>query len=586
MSKKLNSPTETSVVKTSKFDQASEELKILIRSRTPIIYIISDEKEKNILEILHKMCEEGTSGNKFKKDLFVWDVARGLLRQNLKKGKSIQEVVDAGQTDPISALDFIATYTGEKSTTNEQLDHIYVLSEFHHYFREPNVQRRLRLFSENTANSERKLIIMLSTRNAGIQGKALPPELENLVYIVDWPYPDSLHIEQVLSEKIIPSMNKRFEKAEPPIAAINFSKEDLQDIVSSCKGMTVKQIEEATTKSVVRSKTLDPRIISSEKKQIIKKSGSCDYVEPNKNLSDIGGLDVLKDWLRERKASLSDEAIHFGCDLPKGLLCVGPWGSGKTTVAKAIINEWKLPGLRIDVSRMFGMYVGESENRTKDILNLADSISPCVLWWDEVENIFVNNGGSNSGSDGGTSSRVLGLISTWMSEHEGLVFNIFTANDISDSPPKLFRKGRLDEIFVVDLPVKQEREEILKIHVSKRLKIQGRLEMINEIDFDILSEYSHNFSGAELEGAVNSGVLACFNDGKRMLTTKDILNAIKKTIPLSCTMKEPIEHIRNWQTGRAIRASKYEPEKLIDKEQLLKKLNDEESDGVIGNLDL
>ena len=571
----------------SKFDAATESLKELIRSRTPIIYVISDEKERGMLDIVHKMCEEGTSGNKFKKDLYLWDCARGFLKQNMRKGKSIPEVVNGDALDPATALDFIMSNKGDTNSSGP-LDYIYILSEFHHYFREPSVQRRLRLFSEVTVSQERKIIIMLSTKNSGIQGKALPPELENLVYLMDWPYPDSIHIERVLTEKIIPAMNKRFSKADPPLDEMEFSPEELHEIVGACKGMTVKQIEEATTRSVVKSRTLDPRIISIEKKQIIKKSGACDYVEPDRSMRDIGGLDVLKDWLRQRKSSLTDEAIHFGCDLPKGLLCVGPWGSGKTTVAKAIINEWGLPGLRIDVSRMFGMYVGESENKTKEILNLADSIAPCVLWWDEVENIFTNNGQSNSGTDGGTSSRVLGLISTWMSEHEGLVFNIFTANDISDSPPKLFRKGRLDELFVVDLPVKAEREEILKIHVRRRLEKQNRIEVMNDIDFEILAEYSQNFSGAELESSVNTAVLTCFNDGKRKMKTDDVLQAIKTTIPMSCTMKEPIEHIRNWQAGRALRASKYEPEKLVDKEDLLKRLRQEEinHDGAMGDLEL
>ena len=541
----------------SKFQRAEDDIKILIRARYPIIYVLSDEKEKNVLQIVYDICRKGTTSNKYQKKLFLWDISRGIVEQTVDGPQIEYKSVSDQADDPINALDFIIAQ-------NKDIDAIYVLCEFHHYLPDPNVQRKLRLFSEHTTNSEKKILILLSTKNDGMpnSGKAIPSELENIVHIYEWPYPDGLHIEKTLKDNIIPTLNHRFKEANPPIPQMNFVEKDMKKLVNACKGMTVYQIENATTKCAIVHKTLIPQTISLEKKQIIQRSGLCDYVEPDQKLSDIGGLANLKRWLKNRQNILSDEAFDFGCDLPNGVLMIGPWGSGKSSAAKAVIHEWGLPGIRIDAAKIYNMYVGDSEQRTRKILKLAESISPCVLWFDEVENLLA--GGDSGVSDGGTSSRVIGIISTWMSEHEGMVFCIFTANDISKNPPKLFRKGRLDEIFIVDLPVSEEREEIYKIHIKKRLEKQNRLHLLDKIDTVTIAAKSYNFSGAEIEAAVNAAVIQCFNDGQRDLETKDILKAVKDTIPLSCTMREKITHLREWQKGRAVLASDFQPEEIKD----------------------
>jgi ATP-dependent 26S proteasome regulatory subunit len=554
----------------SKFEKAENEIKLLIRARRPIIYIICDEKETDITEIIHKMCKEGTSGSETKKQLFVWDSITGLkLQVDTIDESFVQEPVsEFTKKDPASTLDGIAKHFPVASGKSKDPDVVYIFNEFHHYLWDPSIQRRLRIFTEQIVRDSKKLLILLSPRNDGRNGKLIPKELENIIHLFEWPYPDPIHIRKIMTKQLIPQLNTRIKSAKNKIKQIEFNEQELTDVVNSCKGLTVRQIQAASMKSMIVKSTLDPHTISEEKKQIIKKNGTAEYVEPSQTLTDIGGLDNLKNWLKERKVLLTDEATSFGCDKPNGVLLLGPWGTGKTTAAKAIINEWGLPAMRVDVSKLFDMYVGQSERLTSNLLELADSISPCILWFDEIENIVGGSGSSTN--DGGTSSRVLGLISTWMSEHEGFVFCIFTGNDISNSPPKLFRKGRLDEIFILDLPTIEERKEIFKIHISKKLKIQDsnygtkNFSKIDSFDLELLSAKTPNFSGAEIESIVQTANIRAFNDKKRMMTTQDLILSISETIPISVTMRDQIEKIREWQNGRAVKASIYPTEVLLE----------------------
>lgn len=551
--------------KVSKTESSLEDLKILMRTRYPIIYVVSNEAETKVLREIDNICQNGTKAGKYKKNMRIWDTVRGLSKMSFDQHIEVKTIKGEIKA-PNQILDEIIS-----DDMSQDLDQgrgvVYVLSEFHHYLKDPTVIRRLRNFCEYTAERQHKTIIMLSTKNNGVgSGKYLPPELENIIQIFEWPYPDSVYIDKLITQRTIPLANKVLQRDN--MAAVNYPREEVEKIIDACKGMTSAQIEKAATKSLVVSNKLDFKIINKEKKQIIKNSGICDYVETSESLLDIGGNENLKKWIRERQSILSEEAHLFGCDLPNGVMLIGPWGSGKSSASKAIISEWNLPAIRIDAGKIFDGLVGASEKNISSILRLAEFISPCILWYDECDNFFSGDD-SSSFTDGGTTSRVIGIISTWMSEHEGLVFNIFTANNISKRPPKLFRKGRLDEIFIVDLPVKEEREEIFKIHTSRVLNKQGKASQLKKIDFKELAEHSFNFSGAEIRSSVNSATIECYNAGRRNLDTKDILKSIKGTVPMAVTMKEQIEEIRKWNDGRAIRASIFDPEP-IGKEKMTK----------------
>jgi SpoVK/Ycf46/Vps4 family AAA+-type ATPase len=255
-------------------------------------------------------------------------------------------------------------------------------------------------------------------------------------------------------------------------------------------------------------------------------------------------LGVLKKWLRLRERAFTQEARDYGLPAPKGIALIGIPGTGKSLTAKMIGGLWRLPLLLLDMGALFGSLVGESEERTRRALRLAETVSPCVLWIDEME-----KGLAHGGLDSGTSTRVFGTILTWMQEKTAPCFVVATANDISSLPPELLRKGRFDEIFFLDLPTLQEREEIFTVHLRKRNRLPQ--------DYDVvrLAKESEGYVGAEIEQAVIDAMYVGFNEG-REITTDDVSAALKRQVPLSVSQRETIEALRNWlQEGRAQSAS-------------------------------
>jgi SpoVK/Ycf46/Vps4 family AAA+-type ATPase len=205
---------------------------------------------------------------------------------------------------------------------------------------------------------------------------------------------------------------------------------------------------------------------------------------------------------------------------------------------------WRLPLLRLDVGSLFGSLVGESEERTRRALGMAETVAPCVVWIDEIEKALAHGG-----SDSGTSTRVFGTILTWMQEKTKPCFVVATANDISSLPPELLRKGRFDEIFFLDLPTSAERREIIRVHLSKRKRLP------QDFDLNRLAAESEGYVGAEIEQAIIDGMYVGFNEG-RELSTDDVSKALKKQVPLSVTARERIEGLRQWlREGRAQSAS-------------------------------
>jgi SpoVK/Ycf46/Vps4 family AAA+-type ATPase len=283
--------------------------------------------------------------------------------------------------------------------------------------------------------------------------------------------------------------------------------------------------------------------VFSEKQQIVRKSGLLEYYATTDSFSNIGGLTALKDWLNKRAAAFSDEARAFGLPAPRGILMLGVQGCGKSLCAKAVATQWQLPLLRFDMGRMFDSLVGSSEQNVRRAIAVAESIAPAILWVDEIDKAFAGSLGSGA-SDGGTTARVFGTFLTWLSEKTAPVFVVATANDISQLPPELFRKGRLDEIFFLDLPGKDEREQIFRIHLAKR----GR----DPVKFNVTAcaVSSPDFSGAEIEEAINSALYDAFY-AREEVTTEHIVRALLQTVPLAKTMDEQIRRLRDWAKGRA-----------------------------------
>ena len=269
-------------------------------------------------------------------------------------------------------------------------------------------------------------------------------------------------------------------------------------------------------------------------------------------IDDIGGLENLKEWF-ERKAKVYKniaKAKKYGVDMPKGVLIAGVPGCGKSLNAKAAANLFEVPLLRLDMGRLMGKYVGESESNLRNAIALAEAISPCVLWIDELEKAFAGIGGTGGGAE--VTTRLFGNFLTWMQEKDSLTFVVATANDITKLPPELLRKGRFDEIFYVGLPDRAERETIFKIHIAKRRSMD-----LNSIDISKLVDKTEGFSGADIEGVVKDAIESAFSDDKVSIQTSDILEAIKNTHSLSEIMKDALEKMKQeYETRKFKNASR------------------------------
>jgi SpoVK/Ycf46/Vps4 family AAA+-type ATPase len=289
-------------------------------------------------------------------------------------------------------------------------------------------------------------------------------------------------------------------------------------------------------------------LILEEKRQTIRQTEILDFYPATENISDIGGLDNLKDWLLRRGGAFSERARQYGLPHPKGLLLVGIQGTGKSLTAKAIAHHWHLPLLRLDVGRLFSGLVGESESRTRQMIDLSEALAPCVLWIDEIDKAFA---GVDSRGDAGTTSRVFGTFITWMAEKKTPVFVVATANNIQALPPEILRKGRFDEIFFVGLPTQEERKAIFDVHLSRL-----RPHNLKQYDSDRLAYETPDFSGAEIEQTLVEAMHLGFSQN-RDFTTDDILEAASQTVPLARTAKEQIEFLQNWAAaGKARLASR------------------------------
>ncbi len=279
----------------------------------------------------------------------------------------------------------------------------------------------------------------------------------------------------------------------------------------------------------------DVALVLKEKEQIIKKSGILDMVATAEKLDDVGGLGQLKKWLKQKATVLHqlNEALAFGVEAPKGVMIVGMPGCGKSLTAKATASLFKLPLLRLDVGSLMGKYVGESESNMRNALRLAEAVSPCVLWVDELEKAFAGIGGGGAGSE--VATRLFGYFLSWMQDKTGAVFVLATANDISALPPELLRKGRFDEIFYVDFPTEPEREGIFKIHLEKRRQTAAKF------DIKQLAKSTEGFSGADIEAVVKEAIEVAFVNNRSAVSTSHLLTVIENTHPLKEVMKTKVK---------------------------------------------
>lgn len=486
------------------------EIEVLVRAKYPILFVVSWE-ERRVEEAVKKVAE------KLDRQLHTWSVTQGMVPAVRRASGPVKASNLPGELEALAQAHESSEYT------------LFLLRDFHPYMKDTRVVRLLRDLAGRLRSRAQTLIIVSPVLN-------LPVELEKDITVLEFPLPQAEDIDAQISEVI------EAVKDNPNIDT-NLDEATREMLVRSAQGLTMDEIESALARALVEDKKLTIDKIIEEKKQIVRKTGMLEFYPSSNKLSDVGGLDLMKEWLTKRSKSFTDAARDYGVPFPKGVMIIGIQGCGKSLVAKAVSTAWNLPMLKMDVGRIFGSLVGQSEENMRRAIRIAESLAPCVLWIDELEKGFA---GMSSGgvSDSGTTARVFSTFLTWMQEKTKPVFLIATGNNVEALPPELMRKGRFDEIFFVDLPDKAEREEILKIHLKKRNRDPKKFKVKE------LAEVTFGFSGAEIEqliiGALNH---AFFED--REVTFKDIKEEAEKQVPLSRMMAEDVAYLREWSKLRA-----------------------------------
>ena len=497
-----------------------QELDTLVRARYPLVWLVTSEEQR--LEAIL-----GELATRHGKSLVGWSVTRGFRRLGGARTRPPEEV-----REPVAALQAI-----EKLTEPS----LVVLEDFHAFLGDPTVIRAMRDLAHALKSTYSTVLILSPVLS-------IPPELEKEVTVLDVPLPTAQDLLSLLRE--IVAVVRRDGKS-----TVELTVEDAEHLVRAALGLTLSEAENAFAKAIASDGRLsrdDIKLVLEEKRQIIRKSGLLEYFSPDLSLTGVGGLEVLKGWLTRRGAAFSEAARRFGLPEPKGLLLLGVQGCGKSLTAKAIAASWHLPLLRLDMGRIFSGLVGSSEENLRRAIKVAESVAPVVLWVDEIEKGLSGLGSSGS-VDGGVTARVFGTLLTWLQEKTAPVFVVATANRIDMLPPELLRKGRFDEIFFIDLPAAQERQEILRIHVANRRRDPARY------DLPGLARQSAGFSGSELEQLVVAALHEAFAEGGE-LEQRHLLRAAAEARPLSITMREEITRLRDWAATRTRPASAPAPE--------------------------
>lgn len=487
-------------------------LKNLVGAGYPIIYMLSRDEsyvENSLMELGREVY-----GEQFQ--LVGWN--------SFSKFDDQSQMSD----DPVTSIHEVLDDSGSGKG-------FILFKDLQFYMRMPRVIRQLKdFYNLNAGKSGKHLFVISSMLN-------IPEDLEKEITVVDIPLPDIDETREVLNNVL----------ARPNNAAIaqNITEELRDKCSNALLGLGSSEMELALNrsfygKSEVVEETVDELL--EEKAQLVRKSGTLDFVRSGISIDDVGGLENLKSWLETRSVAYSAKAREFGLDMPKGLLIMGISGCGKSLCAKAVATAWNLPLLRLDLNQVYGGSMGTPEDVFRKSIKTVEATAPCVLWIDEIEAGITRSGEKTSDTP---ASRIFGYFLTWMQEKKAPVFVAATANQIDLLPPEILRKGRFDEIFFVTLPNKTERKQIFEIHLKQRGKDPNRF------DTDSLAKNSEGLSGAEIEQAVVAALFEAFSKDKELDDTELVI-AASSIVPLSTTMREDISKLERWAADRATKASR------------------------------
>ncbi len=486
----------------------NDELALFLKARYPIIYINTIEEDR-VEYVIRKNIKTNLN-----RSIYSWDFVDGYTNNPNNEGFA--------KRNPLQALELVERLNAETPA-------LFLLKDFHRFLTDLSISRKLRNISKILKLQPKTIIIIGSDLT-------IPKELQDLITVVQFQLPVEEEISQELT-RLINSLN------------IKVDSQLFESLTRACQGLSLERIRRVLSKIIATYKTIDNdsiTVLLSEKKQIISQTEILEYSSVNEQIANLGGLENLKDWLKKRKTAFGIQALNYGLPTPRGLLLIGIQGTGKSLTAKAIANDWQLPLLKLDVGKLFGGIVGESESRLRQMINVAETISPCILWIDEIDKAFSN---TDNRGDSGTSNRVLATFISWLSEKTKPVFVIATANNIDLLPIEIIRKGRFDEIFFLDLPEKEEREEIFKIHLQT-----FRPNSWESFDYSQLAQASESFSGAEIRQSIIEGMYHAFYE-KREFTTEDICMALNELIPLAHLESDQMIRLQQWASSGRIRSA-------------------------------
>ncbi|NJK60939.1 MAG: AAA family ATPase [Oscillatoriales cyanobacterium SM2_1_8] len=503
-----------------RYRRTVERLDLAMRARYPLIYVVTPE-ELPVDEVLQRVATQLQPPRK----VYTWDIARGWADNGADRGSVMGALARIAKGD------------------REEEGAVFVLRDLHFVLKQPHLSNHAPIIRE-LRNLARELVRTRRTLILTSQTLAVPEELAEDMTVMDFPLPDAEEIQYAIRQMVVPEKLKLEGLA-------------LEQMVRACQGLSRTRIQRVLAQALASTRRqVDDTAIADvleEKKQAIRQTEILEFFSATETLKNVGGLENLKQWVRLRRDAFTEEARRYGIPNPKGVLLAGIQGTGKSLSAKTIANEWRLPLLRLDVGRLFGGIVGESESRTRQAIRIAEAVAPCVLWIDEIDKAFGN---LTSGMDGdsGTSRRVFGALITWMQEKTAPVFIVATANNVRALPAELLRKGRFDEIFFLNLPTETERQEIFRVHLQKLRP--GRL---RDFDTALLARLAVNFSGAEIEQVLVDGLQRAFGRGsagqRQDFTTEDVVASIAETVPLAAIARDQIDSLKRWAVEAGARTA-------------------------------
>jgi AAA+ superfamily predicted ATPase len=445
--------------------------------------------------------------------IFKWSITTGLQRLDLDMEPQ------AHLKEPKQVLGHLVSSSFEA---------IYMLLDFHPFLQDPVVNRYLKEVALKIRERKSRLVLISHRMD-------IPEELGKLTALKRLSLPDSNSLKEIVKKEATAYARNN------PGSKVTSDRKVLQQLINNLKGLTYHDARRLARAAIIDDGAItdsDLPEVMRTKYELLNRNNLLKFELETGNFSSVAGMDGLKKWLHHRERFFHDGAAIPGMDRPRGILLLGVQGCGKSLAAKAVAGAWKVPLLQMDFGKLYNKYIGESEKNIREALKTAEIMAPCILWIDELE-----KGISIDSNDDGTSQRILGTLLTWMAENKKPVFIVTTSNSIEQLPPELIRKGRLDEVFFVDLPTTGVRETIFRIHAKKR---QLNMDLL---DLDQLAQLTEGFSGSEIEQLIVSAVYSAYADDVEV-DTQLLKNEIHNTRPLSVLMAEKIEGLRQWARGR------------------------------------